>query len=315
MGPTASGKTDLAIALREKLGAELINVDSAQFYRGLNIGAAKPDADTLARAPHRLIDIRDPAERYSVAEFVEDARREMANITEAGCIPILVGGSMLYFKALREGLADMPQADETMRRQMEEKAAREGWPALHRELAEVDPETAAELHPNHSQRIQRALEVYRLSGVPISQLRKQHQAEGGGIEQDFNLIQLALVPENRQLLHDRISQRLDHMMAEGFLGEVQSLFARGDLDVSLPAIRSVGYRQLWSYCAGECTLDEAVAAAKAATRQLAKRQLTWLRGWPGAIQVKVDEDAKYLSKLEILQNSLKKLSETPIYLS
>ena len=269
MGPTASGKTGLAIELRKHLPVELINVDSAQVYRYLNIGSAKPDAETLAQAPHRLLDIRDPCEIYSAAEFLADARREMAEISASGRIPLLVGGSMMYFKVLLEGLSQLPEADQSIRDDLEQRAAKEGWPSLYAELQLVDPQTASRLHPNHSQRIQRALEVYQLTGEPMSAL----QAESvGGLAQQYDFRQIALIPQNRSLLHQRIEQRFEAMMALGFAEEVQGLYERGDLHSNLPAVRSVGYRQLWDYCAGDCSLQDAVEKAVIATRQLAKRQ-------------------------------------------
>ena len=304
MGPTASGKTGLAIELRKHLPVELINVDSAQVYRYLNIGSAKPDAETLAQAPHRLLDIRDPCEIYSAAEFLADARREMAEITASGRIPLLVGGSMMYFKVLLEGLSQLPEADQSIRDDLEQRAAKEGWPSLYAELQLVDPQTASRLHPNHSQRIQRALEVYQLTGEPMSAL----QAESvGGLAQQYDFRQIALIPQNRSLLHQRIEQRFEAMMALGFAEEVQGLYERGDLHSNLPAVRSVGYRQLWDYCAGDCSLQDAVEKAVIATRQLAKRQLTWLRNWPQAIEIKADNQDGFLSTEKICNQTLKVL--------
>lgn len=304
MGPTASGKTGLAIELRKHLPVELINVDSAQVYRYLNIGSAKPDAETLAQAPHRLLDIRDPCEIYSAAEFLADARREMAEISASGRIPLLVGGSMMYFKVLLEGLSQLPEADQSIRDDLEQRAAKEGWPSLYAELQLVDPQTASRLHPNHSQRIQRALEVYQLTGEPMSAL----QAESvGGLAQQYDFRQIALIPQNRSLLHQRIEQRFEAMMALGFAEEVQGLYERGDLHSNLPAVRSVGYRQLWDYCAGDCSLQDAVEKAVIATRQLAKRQLTWLRNWPQAIEIKADNQDGFLSTEKICNQSLKVL--------
>lgn len=304
MGPTASGKTGLAIELRKHLPVELINVDSAQVYRYLNIGSAKPDAETLAQAPHRLLDIRDPCEIYSAAEFLADARREMAEITASGRIPLLVGGSMMYFKVLLEGLSQLPEADQSIRDDLEQRAAKEGWPSLYAELQLVDPQTASRLHPNHSQRIQRALEVYQLTGEPMSAL----QAESvGGLAQQYDFRQIALIPQNRSLLHQRIEQRFEAMMALGFAEEVQGLYERGDLHSNLPSVRSVGYRQLWDYCAGDCSLQDAVEKAVIATRQLAKRQLTWLRNWPQAIEIKADNQDGFLSTEKICNQTLKVL--------
>jgi tRNA dimethylallyltransferase len=304
MGPTASGKTGLAIELRKHLPVELINVDSAQVYRYLNIGSAKPDAETLAQAPHRLLDIRDPCEIYSAAEFLADARREMAEISASGRIPLLVGGSMMYFKVLLEGLSQLPEADQSIRDDLEQRAAKEGWPSLYAELQLVDPQTASRLHPNHSQRIQRALEVYQLTGEPMSAL----QAESvGGLAQQYDFRQIALIPQNRSLLHQRIEQRFEAMMALGFAEEVQGLYERGDLHSNLPSVRSVGYRQLWDYCAGDCSLQDAVEKAVIATRQLAKRQLTWLRNWPQAIEIKADNQDGFLSTEKICNQTLKVL--------
>ena len=304
MGPTASGKTALAIELREHLPVELINVDSAQVYRQLNIGSAKPDADMLAQAPHRLIDIRDPAQTYSAAEFLADARGEMAEICASGRIPLLVGGSMMYFKVLLEGLSKLPEANQQVRDTLEQRAQQDGWPSLYAELEAVDPDTASRLHPNHSQRIQRALEVYLVTGKPMSALQTESV---GGLSQDYKFRQISLIPQNRKLLHRRIEQRFQTMMDLGFAQEVMDLYNRGDLHSNLPAIRSVGYRQLWDYCAGKCSLDDAVEKGVIATRQLAKRQMTWLRNWPDAIEIIIDNEKEYLSTKEICKQSLKVL--------
>ncbi|GMG85882.1 tRNA (adenosine(37)-N6)-dimethylallyltransferase MiaA [Biformimicrobium ophioploci] len=278
MGPTASGKTDLAMALYDALPVELISVDSALVYRGLDIGSAKPTAGELARYPHRLIDICDPSESYSAGQFRRDAIAAMHEITGAGRIPLLVGGTMLYFRALLEGMTELPQGDPAIRAELEARAEREGWPALHAELAKVDPESAARLHPNHSARIERALEVYLISGKPMTEWRAEQAS--AGIGDDYQLVQIAMAPHDRALLHQRIALRFEKMIAAGFLDEVRGLMARGDLHGDLPAIRSVGYRQAWQYLQGEFPLQELVPRAEAATRQLAKRQLTWLRGWP-----------------------------------
>ena len=267
MGPTAAGKTDAAIALAEALDGELISVDSALVYRGLTIGAAQ------STYPHHLVDIREPCDIYNAADFVADANQVIDGVRSRGRRPILVGGTMLYFKALLEGLDDMPGTDLAVRAEIEAEARERGWPALHAELERIDPDTAAQLHPNHSQRISRALEVYRQSGVPVSEWRQGAKAGG------YDALCLALAPADRAVLHARIAERLDVMMSEGFLDEVAALRARGDLHTNLPSIRAVGYRQLWSYLEGEVSLDEALDRALAATRQLAKRQLNWLRGW------------------------------------
>lgn len=272
MGPTASGKTDLAEALAQGMDCELISVDSALVYRGLDIGSAKPDY------PHHLVDIRDPAQPYSAADFAADANRLVDEISARGKTPLLVGGTMLYFKAFLEGLADMPAADPQIRAQIEAEADALGWPQLHAELARVDPESAARIHPNHSQRLARALEVYRASGVPISQWQN---AEPDNLPRErFRIVQVAICPQERSILHQRIARRFEQMMAAGLLAEVETLFRRGDLHADLPSMRTVGYRQLWQHLAGECSQEEAVERAVAATRQLAKRQLTWLRKWP-----------------------------------
>ena len=274
MGPTASGKTDLAIELAEARNCELVSVDSALVYRGLDIGSAKPDY------PHHLVDIRDPLDAYSAADFVADAHKLAAEITTRGRTPLFVGGTMLYFKAFLEGLADMPAADPDIRREIEAEAEMHGWPALHARLAEVDPESAARIHPNHSQRLGRALEVYRASGVTMT----EWQSRQGSLPlpaQQYRIIQIAICPGDRAELHRRITLRFTQMMAAGLLDEVRSLYGRGDLHPDLPAMRAVGYRQLWRHLAGECSLQDAIAGAEAATRQLAKRQLTWLRKWPG----------------------------------
>lgn len=292
MGPTASGKTDLAVALRKHLPVELINVDSAQIYRDMDIGTAKPDSETLRAAPHRLISFCDPAQPYSAADFATDAKREMADIIASGRVPLLVGGSMLYFKVLLEGLSKLPEANPEIREHIQQQADREGWPSLHNELQKVDAQTASRLHPNHSQRIQRALEVYRITGVPLSELQMKLQ---GGIQDDFDICQFALIPHNRALLHQRIEQRFLAMMDQGFAAEVEKLYQRGDLNLDMPAIRSVGYRQLWDYFDGRCDLSEAVEKAIIATRQLSKRQQTWLRNWPNRVQIPVDDASGYLS--------------------
>lgn len=281
MGPTASGKTDLAIALRQHLPVELISVDSALVYRGMDIGSAKPSAQEQALAPHRLIDIRDPAEPYSVADFLVDAEREIQDIHEQGRIPLLVGGTMLYFRALLDGLAEMPAADADVRAQIEREAEEFGWPHIHAQLAQVDPETAAEIHPNHSQRVSRALEVYRVSGKTMAQLRRlQHQPSAHqSFCERYNVCQIAIAPRDRSILHLRIASRFEKMLSSGLVDEVKGLHARGDLHPDLPAIRAVGYRQVWDYLDGRLGYSEMTERGVIATRQLAKRQFTWLRGW------------------------------------
>jgi tRNA dimethylallyltransferase len=273
MGPTASGKTDLAIDIAQHMNCELISVDSALVYRGLDIGSAKPDY------PHHLVDIRDPLDVYSAADFMADANRLADDITARGKVPLLVGGTMLYFKAFLEGLSPMPPADVEVRAAIEREAAALGWNAIHAQLAQVDPVAAERIHPNHSQRLSRALEVYRSSGTTLSQWRTQEGDQP--LPQDrFKVMQLAICPVERSELHRRIALRYQQMMSSGFLAEVQVLRARGDLHTDLPAVRAVGYRQMWSHLEGQLSLNEAVEQGIAATRQLAKRQLTWLRKWP-----------------------------------
>ncbi len=301
MGPTASGKTDLAISLREHMPVELVNVDSAQIYQQMDIGTAKPDAETLRKAPHRLLGFCDPAKAYSAADFAIDAKKEIADIHQMGRIPLLVGGSMLYFKVLLEGLSDLPPADADIRKGIQEQADRDGWATVHQQLQLVDPITANKLHPNHSQRIQRALEVYKITGTPLSELQSQSE---GGIEDDYEVRQYALVMQNRALLHQRIEQRFKAMMEAGFASEVEQLFQRGDLHADLPSIRAAGYRQLWDYFEGHCGLDEAVEKAIIATRQLAKRQQTWLRNWPNSKEIQVDNQQGYLDQKDLYKNFL-----------
>jgi tRNA dimethylallyltransferase len=277
MGPTASGKTALAIELVQRLPLEIVSVDSAQIYKTMDIGTGKPDAKTLTLAPHRLIDFLDPLESYSAARFCEDARREMANIRAAGKVPLLVGGTMLYFKALRDGLASMPAADERVRADILNQASAEGWAAIHTELAAVDPIAASRIHPNDPQRLQRALEVFRVSGRSLSdwQAMQSPLPDGGDA-----FVFLSIQPVDRSVLHQRIERRFRQMLEEGLVGEVEALFARGDLGPELPSIRSVGYRQVWQYLSQEIGFDVMVERGVIATRQLAKRQITWLRGWP-----------------------------------
>ncbi len=273
MGPTASGKTELAIGLRRRLPVDLVSVDSALVYRGMDIGTAKPRPDVLAEHPHALVDICDPAETYSAGRFLQDARREIGRIHAAGRVPLLVGGTMLYFRALQRGMADLPKADPEIRSAIDARAGREGWPALHRELAEADPTAAARIEPTDAQRIQRALEVFLLTGEPLSRL--QSQVEGQAPQWRF--VKIGLWPEDRKALRDRIGHRFGAMMEAGFDREVEQLKRRPDLGPDLPAMRAVGYRQIWSWLDGEISRDQAVASAVTATARLAKRQLTWMR--------------------------------------
>jgi tRNA dimethylallyltransferase len=279
MGPTASGKTEVAISLRKRFPFEIVSVDSALVYRGMDIGTAKPDAETLRRAPHRLIDLRDPEEFYSAGDFVRDARQAINAIIDSGRLPLLVGGTMMYFRALTEGIAELPAASAEIREEIYREAEGVGWPAMHEKLAAVDPSAAARIEPNDRQRIQRALEVYRVSGRPLTDWQEAAARARG--EDDLDFIKLALLVEPRSLLHERIEKRLDQMLDAGFLDELRTLMRRPGVDRDGPAMRSVGYRQFWAYLAGECSLEEARARALAATRQLAKRQITWLRAEKG----------------------------------
>ena len=274
MGPTASGKTALACALSDRFPVELVSVDSALVYRGLDIGSAKPDAATLARYPHRLIDIRDPAEPYSAADFRGDAVAAMQDITGRGRVPLLVGGTGLYFRALQQGLSQLPEANPEVRERLAAQASTEGWPALHERLRRLDPTAAERIGPNDAQRIQRALEVIELTGRPLS----EQQRGGSGERFPWRVLKLALVPGDRAPLHARIARRFDAMLADGFLDEVRGLRARGDLHADLPAIRAVGYRQAWEHLDGQTSAAEFRDRGVFATRQLAKRQMTWLRG-------------------------------------
>ena len=278
MGPTASGKTALACALRERFPLDLVSVDSALVYRGLDIGSAKPDAATLAAHPHALIDIRDPAEPYSAADFRVDAIAVMQRITAQGRVPLLVGGTGLYFRALQQGLSNLPEASPSIRAGLAAEASQHGWAALHARLARIDPSAAARIGINDAQRIQRALEVIELTGRPLS----EQQRGGAGERFPWRVLKLALLPAERGALHERIALRFEQMLAAGFLDEVRALRARGDLHADLPAIRAVGYRQAWEHLDGQT--DAAVFRDKGifATRQLAKRQITWLRGELGA---------------------------------
>ncbi|MEQ6915979.1 tRNA (adenosine(37)-N6)-dimethylallyltransferase MiaA [Halomonas aquatica] len=277
MGPTAAGKTDLAIELHERLGCELISVDSAMVYRGLDIGSAKPEPEELARAPHRLIDIRDPAEPYSAADFREDALREMRAIVAAGRVPLLVGGTMMYFKRLLEGVANLPAADPAVRSELERRVADHGLAALHEELARVDPASARRIHPNDPQRLMRALEVHQIAGRSLSELWEEQRHETF----PFRTLSIGLAPGDRGVLHGRIAQRFRAMLDAGLIQEVAALKARGDLAASLPSMKSVGYRQVWAYLDGEIDRAELERLGIIATRQLAKRQLTWMRSWQG----------------------------------
>lgn len=280
MGPTGSGKTDLAIRLAQRLAeyspVEIISVDSAMVYRGLDIGTAKPDLIEQAGIPHHLIDIRDPSEPYSAADFMSDARQLVDRIVRKQRIPLLVGGTMLYFKALKVGIAELPPADEAVRQSITAFASQNGWSAVHDRLRRVDPEAAERIHPNDPQRLQRALEVFELTGQSLTSLQQAGRQRAGLAER---LCEIAIVPPDRARLHAAIEARFEQMVRAGLLEEVSELYHRGDLNPSLPAIRSVNYRQVWQHLAGELSYTEMVERAVIATRQLAKRQYTWLRGW------------------------------------
>lgn len=275
MGPTASGKTGMAMQLAQDFPVAVINVDSAQVYRGMDTGTAKPSLAEQARVPHRLMDIRDPWEAYSAGAFCRDAAVAMTEITAGGQLPLLVGGTMLYFQALQRGLADLPAADPELRAQLDARAVQSGWGTLHAELAELDPLTASRLQPNDAQRIQRALEVCLLTGEPLSALQA---ATAPPVAAEY--LNIGLIPADRQQLYARIEARLQTMLDEGFVAELKGLLALPGMGKDAPALRAVGYRQLRAYLEGACTLEDAVAEARVASRRLAKRQLTWLRSWP-----------------------------------
>ncbi|WP_373819860.1 tRNA (adenosine(37)-N6)-dimethylallyltransferase MiaA [Glaesserella sp.] len=304
MGPTASGKTDLAIRLRQNLPVEVISVDSALIYKGMDIGTAKPSKAELELAPHRLIDILDPLESYSVANFREDALREMADISAQGKIPLLVGGTMLYYKGLLEGLSPLPSSDPTVRTEIETKAAQFGWSALHQDLLKIDPIAAERINPNDSQRINRALEVFYISGKTMTELTTQQ-----GEPIPYDILQFAIAPQERAVLHQRIEQRFHKMIELGFEQEVRRLYERGDLTADLPSIRCVGYRQMWEYLDGKIGLDEAIFKGICATRQLAKRQITWLRGWSSELEWldSLNPQGSYMKIIENLEQKQDKL--------
>jgi len=272
MGPTASGKTESAMRLVDAFDGEIVSVDSAMVFRGMDIGTAKPEPELLVQYPHALIDLIDPLESYSAAQFRTDALKEIKAIQARGHTPILAGGTMLYYRALEYGLSPLPEANPAVRQRLEQQAQELGWDAMHQRLAEVDPEAAERIHPNDPQRLQRALEVYEISGAPMSELWRQTSEPLADTP-----LKIALAPAERSVLHQRIEQRFDQMLKLGFIDEVEKLFMRGDLDVSLPSIRCVGYRQFWNYLSGGWDQEAAREKAIIATRQLAKRQMTWLR--------------------------------------
>ena len=298
MGPTASGKTALAIELVQQANAEIISVDSALVYRGMDIGTAKPCATELAIAPHHLIDILDPAVAYSAADFRKDALALIADIQSRGKIPLLVGGTMLYFKALLDGISELPEADPSVRAAIEAQAAEFGWEHLHRELAGYDPVSAARIHPNDPQRINRAVEVYRLTGRSMTELTQDK-----GEPFPYRACQFAIAPTERSVLHERIALRFEQMLAQGFEQEVRLLKQRSDLHADLPSVRCVGYRQMWDYLDGLVSYDEMVYRGIAATRQLAKRQLTWLRSWQDLTWLKSEGSVK--ENLQAVLSSLR----------
>lgn len=279
MGPTASGKTDLALSLVKHLACDIISVDSAMVYKQMDIGTAKPSKDILAQIPHRLIDIRDPANPYSAAQFCQDALAEIKTIHAAGRIPLLVGGTMLYFHTLQQGISDLPSANPEVRTRLNLEAEQIGWKAMHQRLTEIDPVSAQRIHFNDPQRIQRALEVYEISGKTMTEWYAKKPAQAWS----YPTIKIILSPTERHILHDKIAQRFQIMLSQGFIEEVRGLFERGDLNLDLPAIRSVGYRQVWNYLIGKLNKEEMTEQAIIATRQLAKRQLTWLRTQKDAI--------------------------------
>lgn len=300
MGPTASGKTDLALRLADALPVSLISVDSALIYRGMDIGTAKPDAQTLARYPHALIDIRDPAESYSAAEFRDDALQLIQQAHQQQRLPVLVGGTMMYFNALQQGLAVLPASDPALRAELEAQRLQQGNAALHQRLQQVDPVMAARLNTSDSQRIQRALEVYLLSGKPLS----QHWQEQEQVELPFRILPLALMPDDRAWLHARIALRFDLMLELGFEAEVRQLHQRADLHAGLPSIRCVGYRQMWDYLDGRLEYAQMRERGIVATRQLAKRQYTWLRGWPELAVLQGEDENLFQHALKLIRTAV-----------
>jgi tRNA dimethylallyltransferase len=304
MGPTASGKTDLAMRLCDVLPCEIISVDSALVYKGMDIGTAKPTWQERVQYPHHLVDILDPAQIYSAAQFRYDALALMADITARGKVPLLVGGTMLYFRALLEGLSVLPEADPLVRADIEKDAEQFGWAYVHQQLQQVDPVSAARINANDPQRLQRALEVYRLSGVSMTQLREEEQLHKKPFP--YKVLQIAVAPAERAVVHQRIASRFHHMLEQGFESEVRALFERGDLNTDMPSVRAVGYRQMWDYFEGE--YDYAVMQEKgiAATRQLAKRQFTWLRSWQDVNWIYTDKRDEALPKKEVIGHLLQK---------
>lgn len=299
MGPTASGKTALAVELVQNYSCEIISVDSALIYKGMDIGTAKPDAATLAKAPHRLINIIDPAESYSAADFRKDALAHMAEITAAGKIPLLVGGTMMYFKFLQEGAAKLPASVPAVRERLLAAGTEQGWPHLHARLATIDPESAERLNPMDSQRIMRALEVYEISGKTLSQFWAEQEQQ----DLPYTVTSLAVSPAERSTLHQRIATRFDQMLEQGFIDEVRALYQRQNLHANLPSMRCVGYRQAWEYLDGKYSYEEMRERGIIATRQLAKRQVTWLRSWPDLHWLDSEDENILQSALKILESN------------
>ncbi len=300
MGPTAVGKTHLAVELVAHLSAEIISVDSALVYKDMKIGTAMPDAATINKAPHRLVDFIDPAEAYSAARFRHDALREIDEVIANGHIPLLVGGTMLYFRALLQGLSELPAADELIRQRLEEEMALTGLAAMHERLAKIDPEAAARIHPNDSQRTQRALEVYEATGISMSEWFQRKQNTQAF---PYRVIKIALIPEDRARLHERIAQRFHLMLEQNFLDEVKALYDRGDLDLDKPSMRAVGYRQVWDYFCGNCNYEQMIDKGIVATRQLAKRQLTWLRSEQNTFTFNPFDENLVAQVLKTLENA------------
>lgn len=299
MGPTASGKTDLAMSLCDVLPCEIISVDSALVYKGMDIGTAKPSVQERMQYPHHLVDIIDPRESYSAARFRFDALSIMEDITRRGKVPLLVGGTMLYFRALMEGLSVLPEADPLVREKIENDAMHFGWAYVHRQLQEVDPVSAERIHPNDPQRLQRALEVYRLCGMSMTQLREEERLNKQPFP--YQTLQIAIAPDDRSILHKRIARRFSYMLEHNFETEVRTLYGRGDLDPSMPSIRAVGYRQMWAYLDGEYDYATMQEKGIAATRQLAKRQFTWLRSWQDVNWIYTDSRDEFVSRDVLLE--------------
>lgn len=316
MGATAAGKTDLAVELTQTLPCDIVSVDSALIYRGMDIGTAKPDASVLSKAPHRLIDIIDPSESYSVAQFYQDALSEMTEISAKGRIPLLVGGTMMYFRILSEGIAALPSADESVRKVIMQDAVQHGWPYVHAQLAEVDPDAAQRIKPTDPQRLQRALEVFRVSGKTMTQIWAEQKSPSADESHSdytelnsglppvpYDIVSLAIGPSDRSILHKRIEQRYHLMLKSGFVDEVEFFYRQVSMNADMPSMKCVGYRQVWDYLDNKLSYDEMVERGIIATRQLAKRQLTWLRRWPNLNELETN-DSKVLAKaLEIVENT------------